>query len=128
MCGYYEKFCFFFQAEDGIRDKLVTGVQTCALPIYLKQETHLPVLVDPSHAAGRRDLVPALALAAVAAGADGLLIEVHPDPDHARSDGDPSLRLDRVPGLMERMRGGGNAVGRQLAGSPGPLRRRERSA
>src|SRR2546425_6768984 len=122
MCGYYEKFCFFFQAEDGIRDKLVTGVQTCALPIYLKQETHLPVLVDPSHAAGRRDLVPALALAAVAAGADGLLIEVHPDPDHARSDGDQSLPLDGFAELMERIRDVMAALGRQLAECPRVLR------
>src|SRR3989441_8466222 len=120
MCGYYEKFCFFFQAEDGIRDKLVTGVQTCALPIYLKQETHLPVLVDPSHACGRRDLVPALALAAVAAGADGLLIEVHPDPDHARTDGDQSLRLDGFAELMDRIRDVAAALGRQGAGASLP--------
>src|SRR5213082_2523285 len=82
---------------------------------YLKRETHLPVLVDPSHAAGRRDLVPALALAAVAAGADGLLIEVHPDPDHARSDGDQSLTLDAFAELMERIRDVATAVGRRVA-------------
>ena len=75
----------------------------------------LPVLVDPSHAAGRRDLVPALALAAVAAGADGLLIEVHPDPDHARSDGDQSLTLDAFAELMERIRDVATAVGRRVA-------------
>ena len=57
----------------------------------LKQISHLPVIADPSHAAGHRDLVPALARIAVAAGADGLLIEVHPDPDHAWSDGEQSL-------------------------------------
>jgi 3-deoxy-7-phosphoheptulonate synthase len=57
-----------------------------AIPV-LKQETHLPVIVDPSHAAGRRDLVPALARAAVAAGADGILVEVHPAPDEALCDG-----------------------------------------
>jgi 3-deoxy-7-phosphoheptulonate synthase len=56
-----------------------------AVPV-LKQETHLPVIVDPSHPAGRRDLVAPLARAAVAAGADGIIVEVHPDPDQALSD------------------------------------------
>jgi 3-deoxy-7-phosphoheptulonate synthase len=57
----------------------------------LKQISHLPVIADPSHAAGRRDMVPALARIAVAAGADGLLVEVHPNPDKAWSDGEQSL-------------------------------------
>jgi 3-deoxy-7-phosphoheptulonate synthase len=57
-----------------------------AIPV-LRQETHLPVIVDPSHAAGRRDLVPALARAAVAAGADGIIVEAHPAPDEALCDG-----------------------------------------
>ena len=57
-----------------------------AIPV-LKQETHLPVIVDPSHAAGRRDLVPALARAAVAAGADGIIVEAHPAPEEALCDG-----------------------------------------
>jgi 3-deoxy-7-phosphoheptulonate synthase len=70
-----------------------------AIP-FLKHETHLPVLVDPSHAAGRRDLVLPIALAAVAAGADGLLVEVHPDPDRARSDGDQSLNLSQFADFM----------------------------
>jgi 3-deoxy-7-phosphoheptulonate synthase len=61
-----------------------------AIPV-LKQETHLPVIVDPSHPAGRRDLVPPLARAAVAAGADGIIVEVHPDPEHALSDGPQQL-------------------------------------
>ena len=56
-----------------------------AIPV-LKQETHLPVIVDPSHAAGRRDLVLPLARAAVAAGADGIIVEVHPEPEHALCD------------------------------------------
>jgi 3-deoxy-7-phosphoheptulonate synthase len=60
-------------------------LDVAAVPV-LKQETRLPVIVDPSHAAGRRELVPALARAAVAAGADGLLVEVHPDPDTALCD------------------------------------------
>jgi len=57
----------------------------------LKQVVHLPVIADPSHAAGHRDLVPALARIGVAAGADGLIVEVHPDPDKAWSDGEQSL-------------------------------------
>ncbi|MSR06507.1 MAG: 3-deoxy-7-phosphoheptulonate synthase [Gemmatimonadetes bacterium] len=70
-----------------------------AIPV-LKAETHLPVIVDPSHAAGRRDLVLPLALAAAAVGADGLIVEVHPDPDRARSDGDQSLDFKAFAGLM----------------------------
>src|ERR671915_1557565 len=56
-----------------------------AVPV-LKEETHLPVIVDPSHAAGRRELVPAMARAAVAAGADGIIVEAHPEPEHALCD------------------------------------------
>lgn len=66
----------------------------------LKQLTHLPILVDPSHAAGRRDIVVPLAKAALAAGADGLLVEVHPDPDNALSDGAQSLTIDQFESLM----------------------------
>jgi len=70
-----------------------------AIPV-LKQETHLPVIVDPSHAAGRADLVPALAAAAVAVGADGLIVEVHPDPANALSDGVQSLTFEAFAGMM----------------------------
>ena len=66
----------------------------------LKRETHLPVIVDPSHAAGRADIVPALAAAAVAVGADGLIVEVHPDPAAALSDGAQSLTLDSFDAMM----------------------------
>ena len=66
----------------------------------LKQISHLPVIADPSHAAGRRQLVPALARIAVAAEADGLLVEVHPDPDHAWSDGDQTLDLSSFDIMM----------------------------
>ncbi|HUK22503.1 MAG TPA: 3-deoxy-7-phosphoheptulonate synthase [Gemmatimonadales bacterium] len=104
--------------ERALRNTLDIG----AVP-YLKQETHLPVLVDPSHAAGRRDLVPALALAAVAAGADGLLIEVHPDPDHARSDGDQSLDLVGFAALMQRIADIAEALGRPGAGTAPALAR-----
>ena len=66
----------------------------------LRRETHLPIVVDPSHAAGRADLVAPLAFAAVAAGADGLMVEVHPDPERALSDGDQSLDFDAFDALM----------------------------
>jgi 3-deoxy-7-phosphoheptulonate synthase len=80
----------------------------------LRERTHLPVLVDPSHATGRRSLVPAMALAAIAAGADGVMLEVHPDPDRALSDGDQSLPLEALPGLAARLAAVAAAVGRSL--------------
>jgi 3-deoxy-7-phosphoheptulonate synthase len=69
-------------------------LDVAAVPV-LKQETHLPVIVDPSHPAGRRDLVLPLARAAVAAGADGIIVEVHPDPEHALSDGPQQIPAAR---------------------------------
>ena len=68
--------------------------------VLLKQISHLPVIADPSHAAGRRELVPALARVAVAAEADGLLVEVHPDPDRAWSDGEQTLDFDVFDAMM----------------------------
>jgi 3-deoxy-7-phosphoheptulonate synthase len=73
-----------------------------AIPV-LKRETHLPVIVDPSHAGGDSDLVAPLAFAAVAAGADGLIIEVHPDPESALSDGDQSLNPGAFSTVMDRL-------------------------
>ena len=81
--------------ETATRNTLDVG----AIPV-LKQETHLPVIVDPSHAGGRADLVAPLAFAAIAAGADGLIVEVHPDPERALSDGDQSLDFDAFDRLM----------------------------
>jgi 3-deoxy-7-phosphoheptulonate synthase len=69
----------------------------------LKQISHLPVIADPSHAAGRRDLVPALARSAVAAGADGLLVEVHPNPEKAWSDGEQSLDFAGFDEMMDAL-------------------------
>jgi 3-deoxy-7-phosphoheptulonate synthase len=69
-----------------------------AVPV-LKGRTHLPIMVDPSHAAGARDLVPPLALAAQAIGADGIMVEIHPDPETALSDGPQSLRFDQYQAL-----------------------------
>jgi 3-deoxy-7-phosphoheptulonate synthase len=77
-----------------------------AVPV-LKGLSHLPVVVDPSHATGRRELVPPLALASLAAGADGIMVEVHPDPENALSDGPQSLTFPQFAGMMgelERLR------------------------
>lgn len=85
-----------------------------AIPL-LKQETHLPVIADPSHGAGRRDLVPALAYASVAAGADGLIIEAHPDPETAWSDGEQTLSFQEFTALMEGLKPFAAAAGREMA-------------
>src|SRR5471030_53929 len=69
-----------------------------------KALSHLPVLVDPSHGTGKRDFVPPMALAALAGGADGLMIEMHPDPDRALSDGAQSLNLAAFKTLLESLR------------------------
>jgi 3-deoxy-7-phosphoheptulonate synthase len=80
----------------------------------LKQLTHLPVIVDPSHAVGRADLVPAVARAAIAAGADGLIVEVHVRPEEAWSDGPQSLRPSAFGVMMGELRQVAAAVGRTL--------------
>ncbi len=82
--------------------------------------SHLPVFIDPSHAAGKRALVPALALAGIAAGADGLMIEVHPSPDHALSDGAQYLTFAQFAELTPRIARVAEAVGRRLP-VPGAL-------
>jgi 3-deoxy-7-phosphoheptulonate synthase len=89
-------------------------LDVAAVPV-LKRETHLPVIVDPSHAGGDRELVAPLAFAAVAAGADGLMVEVHPEPARALSDGDQSLTLDAFAELVRRLVPFAEAAGRTLA-------------
>jgi 3-deoxy-7-phosphoheptulonate synthase len=84
-----------------------------AVPL-LKQLSHLPVVVDPSHATGKWELVGAVTKAAVAAGADGLLIEVHPHPSCALSDGAQSLKPEVFAQLMVELRAVARAVGREL--------------
>ncbi len=84
-----------------------------AIPL-LKQETHLPVIADPSHGAGRRDLVQALSFAAVAAGADGLIVEVHPDPETALSDGEQTLDFQEFGEMMRALKPFAEAAGRTL--------------
>jgi 3-deoxy-7-phosphoheptulonate synthase len=92
-----------------------------AVPV-LKQRSDLPVIVDPSHAAGRRDLVAPLALAAAAAGADGIIVEVHPDPDSAICDGPQSLATDDLADLVGQVQAVAALAGNTLscAGARGP--------
>jgi 3-deoxy-7-phosphoheptulonate synthase len=85
-----------------------------AIPV-VKQLSHLPIIADPSHGTGRRDKVAAMARAAVAAGADGLIIEVHPNPERALSDGAQSLYPDQFAQLMAEIRIIAPAVGRRVA-------------
>ena len=88
-----------------------------AIPV-LKRASHLPVVADPAHGTGDWELVPPMSLAAVAAGADALILEVHPDPESAMSDGDQSLKPERFAELMGGLRKVAEAVGRTVA-SPG---------
>jgi 3-deoxy-7-phosphoheptulonate synthase len=85
-----------------------------AIPV-IKKLSHLPIIADPSHGTGRRDKVAPMARAAVAAGADGLLIEVHHDPEHALSDGAQSLYVNQFAELMAELRIIAPAVGRRIA-------------
>jgi 3-deoxy-7-phosphoheptulonate synthase len=84
-----------------------------AIPV-IKKLSHLPMLADPSHGTGRRDKVAPMARASVAAGCDGLLIEVHPNPDKALSDGAQSLFPEQFEKLMEQLRIIAPAVGRNI--------------
>src|SRR5512142_1529494 len=84
-----------------------------AVPV-LKSLTHLPVILDPSHSTGNWQYVPAIARAAVAAGADGLIVEVHPEPDQALSDGGQSLKPERFAELVRQIRVIAEAVGRAV--------------
>ena len=86
-----------------------------AIPLA-KELSHLPVIADPSHGTGKYQLVAPVGMAAIAAGADGLMIEVHPSPDHALSDGAQSLTYERFAGMMRSVAGIANAVERTLSG------------
>ncbi len=102
--------------ERGIRtfeDSIRFSLDISAIPV-LKKNSHLPVVVDPSHAAGHYTLVPAIAKAAVAAGADGLLIEVHPNPKEALVDGLQSLSTSDFTRLMEELRAVAKSIGRYI--------------
>ena len=102
--------------ERGIRsfDNYTRNVLDLGAVVALKQLTHLPVIVDPSHAAGKRELVPALARAAIAAGADGLMVECHPVPEASVSDARQALSLEDMVTLVDSLRPLAAAVGRTV--------------
>jgi 3-deoxy-7-phosphoheptulonate synthase len=106
--------------ERGIRtfDTYMRNTMDIAAIPVIKQLSHLPVLADPSHGTGRRDKVAPMARAAIAAGADGLLIEVHPDPERALSDGAQSLYPDQFAQLMGEVAVIAQAVGRRVELEP----------
>jgi 3-deoxy-7-phosphoheptulonate synthase len=85
-----------------------------AVPV-LQSLSHLPVVIDPSQASGKRAFIESLSLAGIAAGADGLIIEVHPSPEHALSDGAQSIDLAEFDALMPRVTAVAEAVGRSLS-------------
>ncbi len=95
--------------EDAYRNML----DVTAIPV-LKRETHMPVIIDPSHAGGKAWMVPALSRAAIAAGADGLLVEMHPVPEQAWSDADQALNPEELGVLMGELQGIAAVLGREL--------------
>jgi 3-deoxy-7-phosphoheptulonate synthase len=103
--------------ERGIRsfDTYTRNVLDLGAVVALKQITHLPVIVDPSHAAGKRELVPDLARGAIAVGADGLIIECHPVPDASVSDARQALSLEDMVDLVHSLNPIAAAVGQQIA-------------
>lgn len=107
--------------ERGIRsfDPYTRNVLDLGAVVALKQLTHLPVIVDPSHAAGKRELIPDLARAAIACGADGLIIECHPVPEASVSDARQALSLEDMVALVNSLEPVANAVGRTMRQSPG---------
>ncbi len=102
--------------ERGIRtfETFTRNTLDLSAVLAVKQLSHLPVVVDPSHACGKAWMVEKMSLAAVAAGADGLIIEVHNDPPHALCDGAQSITPDQFDGLMEKLRMLAPCVGREL--------------
>jgi 3-deoxy-7-phosphoheptulonate synthase len=92
--------------ERGIRgfDSFTRNILDLAIVPALKKKTHLPVIVDPSHATGLSWMVPAMSKAAIAAGADGIIVEVHNDPEHALCDGEQSLTPGVFANMMETLR------------------------
>lgn len=85
-----------------------------AVPV-IKSKSHLPIIVDPSHGTGRRDLIKPMAMAAIAAGADGLIIEVHPDPKSALSDGPQSLKPDEFDDVVKSISKIAEVLGRRIS-------------
>jgi 3-deoxy-7-phosphoheptulonate synthase len=102
--------------ERGIRsfDSFTRNVLDLGAVVGLKQLTHLPIIVDPSHAAGKRELVEPLARAAVACGADGIMVECHPEPEKSVSDARQALSLEEMVQLVANLRPVAASVGRKV--------------
>ena len=102
--------------ERGIRTHETYVRNTLALSVVpaVKRRSHLPIIVDPSHGTGHAYMVPAMSRAAIAAGADGIIAEVHPDPEHALTDGAQSITPEAFKKLMPELRAIAQAVGRDL--------------
>lgn len=113
MAGGNENVIF---CERGIRtfEKYTRNTLDLSVIPIIKEKTHLPIVIDPSHATGNWKYVESMSLAAIAAGADGLIIEVHPDPEHAWSDGAQSLKPDRFADVIEKGRTIARVVGRDM--------------
>jgi len=109
------------RGEQGVEKSTRYTLDLAAVP-NIQSVSHLPVIVDPSHATGRRDLVPPMALAALAAGAHGIMVEVHPDPEKALSDGPQQLAPDDFDEMMRELVPLAEAMGRELQGD-GPSSR-----
>jgi 3-deoxy-7-phosphoheptulonate synthase len=124
LCGGNAKVIL---CERGIRtyENAYRFTLDLAAVAVLRTRTELPVIVDPSHAAGRRGLVLPLSLAAVGAGADGLIVEVHPQPELALCDGEQALEADEFGAYMHKVRCVARAVGRR---EPDPVRLEPRTA
>jgi 3-deoxy-7-phosphoheptulonate synthase len=116
--------------ERGIRsyDTFTRNILDLGAVVALKQLTHLPVIVDPSHAAGKRELVADLARAAIACGADGLIIECHPEPEKSVSDARQALSLDDMAELVASLELIAKAVGRTLPVPPAQLNKGKKEA
>ncbi|MGE0606107.1 MAG: 3-deoxy-7-phosphoheptulonate synthase [Pirellulales bacterium] len=108
--------------ERGVKgfDNLTRNLFDVAAVPCAKLLSHLPIIVDPSHAAGRPDIIPALALAGLAAGADGVHIEVHNCPEEALSDGPQALLPDQYAEIMAQMRGLAKLLGKTISAAPAP--------
>lgn len=102
--------------ERGIRtfERATRNTLDLSVIPLVKKMTHLPIVIDPSHATGHWDLVESMSLAAIAAGADGLIIEVHNDPKNALSDGQQSLKIDKFTTLVEKGRKIAQVIGRDI--------------
>ncbi|MEG1550627.1 MAG: 3-deoxy-7-phosphoheptulonate synthase, partial [Ruthenibacterium sp.] len=113
MAGGNENVIF---CERGIRtfEKYTRNTLDLSVIPIIKEKTHLPIIIDPSHATGNYHYVESMSLAAIAAGADGLIIEVHQTPEKAWSDGAQSLRPDKFKATIDKGRAIAKVVGRDI--------------